>query len=300
MSRGLGVILVLCAAAGSVCELGEPVARAQSAPRPASRQLLPSDLRVDDAKVTAQRKAALAWNMKILVGAYDRVGHRDPKWDEAARRGLTLTARVWAHDPDRPGDAPDQAWYALRTAITRGCDDPLVLYLNAEYSEADLPRLEAAHLVYAALLGLAPEPHHPHLVSRAMVESARTLSAASVGLSKEEWAPRWNSLIVIINRAFDLLPNVLADREMPAGQLVDHVNAMFDPWGRSGNDRQKMFPHVEAAFEKARDPKDPLLQVMRADALASSAWDVRGSGFARDVKPEAWPIFKQRLGQAEA
>src|SRR5262245_3439475 len=215
MPRSMRALLFICVTVVTAAGVGGAVLHGQSAPRPAGRRLLPSDLQVDDAKAIAQRKAVLDWNMKILVGAYDRVGHRNPKWDEAARRGLTMTARVWASDAERPGDAGDQAWYALSTAIKQGCDDPLVQYLEVEFSEGDYSKLETAHRTYATLLRLAPEPYHPYLVARAMVGSARTLSEASVGISQKEWEPRRNSMIVLVNRAYDLLPEIFSDRDMP-------------------------------------------------------------------------------------
>ena len=266
------------------------------------RTLRPSDLHVDDATVAAEQKAALAWNMNILVGAYDGIGSRNPKWDDAARKGLTLTARLWAHDPTRPGDADDQAWYWLHTAVKLGCDDPLVQYLDVQYSRADIDALEGAHQTYYTMIKLIPTRYHAFLKSVALVESADSLSLASAGkhLSKEEWEPRWNSILVIINRAHELSPALFADREIPAGQLIDHMNDFFDPWGRGGNDRMKYFSWVEEEWVKVRSPKDPLLQLMRADLLTASAWDVRGTGWAKDVKEDAWPIFYDRLRQAEA
>src|SRR5262245_56529559 len=299
MSRALRLILITCSMAVGVTGPGERLVHGQSAQRPAGRKLLPSDLHVDDAKAVAQRKAVLDWNLKILVGAYNQVGHRNPKWDDAARRGLTMTARVWASDSERPGDAEAQASDALYTAVRQGCDDPLVRFLAAEASEDDYTKLDATHRVYAALIELAPEPYHPYLVAHAMVESADLLMDASYGLSKQEWEPRRQSLIVIINRAYDLLPEIFSDRDMPVTQLVNFVSDLHDPWSKAGADRMQRWPELEADFRQVRAANDPVLDILRARMLSDSAWDVRGSGWAKDVKPGAWLEFRQRLADAE-
>jgi len=300
MNRALRGILSICALLVTGAGPGGTVVYGQSATRPAVRRLLPSNLQVDEARAIAQRKAVLDWNTKILVGSYDRAGHHSPKWDDAARRGLMMTARVWAADPDRPPDAVEQAWYALSTAIKQGCDDPLVQYIEVEFSASDYLKLVTAHRTYAALIKLAPEPYHPYLVARAMVESASTLSDASAGLNRTEWEPRRQSMIVIINRAYDMLPQIFSDREMPVTQLVNFVSDLHDPWGRSGADRMQRWAELERDFRQVRAATDPVLDILRARMLADSAWDVRGSGWAKDVKPEAWTEFYRRLADAEA
>ncbi len=41
-------------------------------------------------------------------------------------------------------------------------------------------------------------------------------------------------------------------------------------------------------------------RVAKAESLTEYAWDARGRDWAAEVKPEAWPIFEERLRQAEA
>ena len=64
----------------------------------------------------------------------------------------------------------------------------------------------------------------------------------------------------------------------------------------------------ESAWELAREriaawrlafPDSPVPRVAEAHRLIQKAWHVRGSGFADKVKPEAWPVFKELLAQAE-
>lgn len=276
-------------------------ATVQAAPGPDlwTRHLTPAQFHVDDAAAAKQLQAALAWNTKTLVASYDRIGHHDPKWDAAARKALTLVAREWAADPSRAGDNADQAWYALRQAITYGCDDPLVQYLAVRHSQPDLEPLDAAHKVYEAAMRLQTTAYPAYVRSSSLIKSAQALSDASVGVSPQEWAPRWNSIVVLINKAKDLMAEVFKERDAPAGQLVDYVDGFLTPWVHGHQSRQVGFDNLLEEVLIARDAKDPVVAVLRADFLVSYAWDARGSGWADDVKPDAWPIFRERLRQAE-
>jgi len=192
-AEGAGTVVLLfslCAASIVGPDAGSTRLLAQSPSLTPGRKLLPSAVRIDDAAVAAKQKAALAWNLGILVGAYDVIGSRNPKWDADARRGLTMTARIWADDPTRPGDSGDQAWYAFRRAVKAGCDDPLVQYLDVRFSSDDQTSLDEAHATYGAMLKLVPSRYHAYLKSRALVASAQTLADASHGIAQKEWEPR--------------------------------------------------------------------------------------------------------------
>jgi hypothetical protein len=303
MVRSSGLILLLLLLLATTlatgCDLGRGSVRAESGPADRARELTPPQFHVDDAAAAKQRRAALDWNLKTLVTAYEQVGRRSPKWDNTARKGLTLVARDWADDPERPGDTADEAWYSLRQAITYGCDDPLVQYVAVRYGQSDLAPLEAARRVYEAAMRLQTTSYPAYVRSSSLIKSAQALSDASVGVTPEEWAPRWSSIIVLINQAHDLMPDVFKDRDAPAGQLVDYVDAFYAPWVSGHQNRQKAFDHVLEEALKVRDAKDPLLALLRADFFVGYAWDARGGKWADDVKPEAWPIFEDRLRQAE-
>ncbi len=47
-------------------------------------------------------------------------------------------------------------------------------------------------------------------------------------------------------------------------------------------------------------PNSPTAQVALASGYLNFAWDIRGDGFADSVKQEHWPIFFERLSQAQA
>ena len=72
-------------------------------------------------------RRALRWNQTTLLGAYEKVGKKDPRWDKAAREALEAMAGLFARAAD-PAPGLDDVYPAAERAVKAGCDDPLVLY----------------------------------------------------------------------------------------------------------------------------------------------------------------------------
>src|SRR5207244_3724976 len=53
-------------------------------------------------KLAQVRRDALSWQRHTLGEAYEKVGKKNPRWDEAARAALEVSARYYAHDGDKP------------------------------------------------------------------------------------------------------------------------------------------------------------------------------------------------------
>lgn len=265
----------------------------------ANRRLLPSGVRVDEADVHARVRAKVEWNLATLVGVYERSAHRNPRWDAAATKGLTLAARHWADDPTRAADTADQAWASLREAISQGCNDPVVIYVAARFEASDLPRLEAANRTIAAALRLQDATYPAYRRGYALIMGAESLLEASYGTTQSEWDPRWRTIVDLLNRSIAILPDVARDRTVPVEALLTYVNDIQHAWVGGRQDRQKAFKEIEEAVSASRDASDPVLPLMRAWFYAHYAWDARGTAVAANVKEENWPVFKTRLAQAE-
>src|SRR5439155_10473944 len=75
----------------------------------------------------------LKWNLDTLVGEYERHGRRNRKWDESAKVGLAAFAEIRCFSGPK-GDQPlAKIPGAIKTAVTNGCDDPMVRYLYARF-----------------------------------------------------------------------------------------------------------------------------------------------------------------------
>ena len=97
-----------------------PAAQTDQQAPAAAPKLRPEQFRVGDATALGRRFAAtFEWETDAYLGEYDRHGHRDSHWDGVVESGLRLLVRDHAHDPLRPGDLNDQAWYDLQQADSR-------------------------------------------------------------------------------------------------------------------------------------------------------------------------------------
>src|SRR5207249_2516298 len=93
---------------------------------PAGERPIPQD----PDRLEQRYRDMLAWNRRTLVGAYEKVGRKDPRWDKFAREALEAAARVFSHSVDPVAYLWD-IHNVTEAAIRFGCDDPLILYLHA-------------------------------------------------------------------------------------------------------------------------------------------------------------------------
>ena len=90
-----------------------------------------------NAPTTAPDKAAqvrLKWNVSTLLGGYEQHGQHNPKWDTSAKEALTNLALAKAGLSSATTEASvTKLSGALKTALTKGCTDPLLQYLQARF-----------------------------------------------------------------------------------------------------------------------------------------------------------------------
>jgi hypothetical protein len=262
---------------------------------------MPKDVRLNDGQIDRRIKATLAWYQENLVAAYGRHGRKNVRWDESVRAALGLVAQLWAMDPARAGDTDDQAWYRLRRAIQLGCDDPLVEYLAARFGASDLDPNEAARRTIAAVVRLEQTSYSAYLRGSAFLVGAEAVVRASRDLPKAEWDRNWKVLWTLVDKAYDLLPNVVSDPSVPSPLVVRYVTEMWDHYAEDiQRDRQKLFEMTYPIVVDARGKKDPVLPLLRAHFYADYGWDARGTKSADEVRAGAWPVFFERLEKAEA
>jgi hypothetical protein len=87
----------------------------------------------DPAREEQRYRERLDWNQRTLGGAYQKVGHKDPRWDNLAEQALDAAARAFSLQVE-PVITRDELFQRLKRAVNAGCDDPLILYLYARLS----------------------------------------------------------------------------------------------------------------------------------------------------------------------
>jgi hypothetical protein len=282
----------------SVCATIAPKASADDASAP----LRPSVFKLPDSAVTSKRlSAAVTWQNDTLVKAYDRVGHRDPKWNEAVHTGLGFIARASALDPGRPVDASDQARVWLRKAVNLGCQDALVNFLLAELSQSDVSRKESADRIRSTALRLETSQYPIYRRGLALVEAASALLDSGRGMAQKDWVPLWTEICRLDEGGLALLGDIAKDPTISDELLIGYVNELVDTWAEaSRRDRHIAFDPSLAAIKSARGADAPVVSLLRGWFFVSYAWDARGTGPASAVKPEVLSAFYDRLDEAQA
>ncbi len=70
------------------------------------------------------------WRRETLEGEYDKVGRKNPKWDEPAREALGLLAGMDPDDRTEQENDYNRIVHLSATAVEAGCDDPMIVYMN--------------------------------------------------------------------------------------------------------------------------------------------------------------------------
>jgi hypothetical protein len=252
-------------------------------------KLIPQDI----ASIEKRRAERLRWNLDTLVGAYEKVGKKNPKWDQQARAALDLSARMFSFQID-----PSVYWVDIakpaRAAIDAGCDDPLVHFFYARsqpLSDGDLIRqyrvaakafVTSRYPAFRRAMGLmislpderktGPEGDAYKKESRAAFDAALALLPESVATDQrnEFWDARWH----------DTCKKLISSNR----------------WlGMSG----------PAAYEKvdAQLAKIPKLKAFRLRFRGwfwfAYGWEARTHAFAPNVPPGGFETLEECLAEAK-
>jgi hypothetical protein len=104
------------------------------------------------------------WNLATSVGAYKRVGHRDPKWDAAAIEALELFAITrglkWTEEVEK---TELMIGKQARTARSQGCQDPFIQHLSYRFftPRDGIRRVGQQYDEHKLLVALLDSPYPP-------------------------------------------------------------------------------------------------------------------------------------------
>jgi hypothetical protein len=251
----------------------------------------------DPQQVNARVARDAAWCRNTLVHGYEANGARDPKWDASALDALKAIADLWSRNPQRPGNEHERAWRASQKAVSAGCADPLILYVNASmYSAAALENLdEAVRLHREATTALDGSKYSPLVKARAHVETAE-LMIQSV---RAKGSTDARGIAEQIESAREMLPAVAEAKDIPQTLVVDLVGSILDLDRQLRSDRKESFDAIAAVFAKARPAGDVIHRLLKARFLIDYAWDARGGQDIAHVTGNAQAVFASRLDAAE-
>ncbi len=261
-----------------------PEARGADAPIPQNPQTRQKRLR-----------EILSWNERTLVGAYDRVGKKSPRWDRQAREALRLMALSVSKASDPP-PSPDEVRAAFKKAADAGCDDPLIVFNNVRYNvvgpdeSSDKPLAEATDRLLKS--------NYPS-VRKA---TALYISAARKSARAKSDPTAARETVGEVDRALKLLPRSFA--EDGAGTPLESVwlenlrNNVTPILKVTQGSLKGAYDHVDAALATVPSAK-ALRLIYRGTFYKEYAWEARGKGFADTVSDENAQKFHDRLEQAD-
>ncbi|MDB5295500.1 MAG: hypothetical protein JWO31_1483 [Phycisphaerales bacterium] len=274
-------------------------------------------------------KAYEAYWRAALVDGYDKVGRRDPGWDEPARVFLRAAARREAYDnldafylpDDLP--TPDALVELASAAYEAGCDDPMVicqaaraLALRSRTATRRAgppfvlmpPRPPVAFAALARIPAWGPiGPFVPRrrLPPLGMTQVTRPAVEALLGSGYADYA------VAVVAR--DVLAGPLDPR-----QRAELANGVRERWlaacCEKPQPRLRRAVMVDASrtyantddlgafiadLQKRPGGADPwVLDNLIGRQSIHLAWASRGSGWAANVTPEGWRGFHQHLSTA--
>jgi hypothetical protein len=238
-------------------------------------------------------RETLEWNKRTLLGAYEKVGRKDERWDAQAREALEVMVRSVSHAEPRP--LASEVREAFKKAVDCGCDDPLIVFNNVRYNplpgegqdaaladavanlvKSDYPAVRKATALYVSAARKSPRAKtDPAAAKEATSEVDQALRLLSRSFAKDGAGTALENVWIqnLRNNAVPILKQTL-------GSLV------------AANDR------VDGALAKVPAAKAVRL-TFRGMYLTERAWEIRGNGFADTVSPENAQKFDETLAKAE-
>lgn len=275
-------VTAVCLLAGNGCK---PAAPAASKVKQVEPQLNLPDLSLDEKKLAEKE---LKWVLASTVGAYEKAGFQNAKWDNYARDALKLFAQVQVYGDSVEGFPDLLSAYCAR-AVTVGCEDPLVKYLHARFE--DKSSLSPAEVL----------AHH--------VAAADAMESSSYGEIRKFYASRralelmtrTNSAVeqrrTYLERTTTHFLAVLNDLETPphtAYEACTEYHAVIRLW----DDHPQRFAQMADLLHKNWG-RHGFAWLATGESYVDFAWRARTHQTADKVTDEQWKLFRERMDLAE-
>lgn len=298
---GLSALLAIQAAQSKAQDIAQPASDPVAEPKqmPSGKEPIeeigtpiPQDL----AKQRQQRRDMLAWHQKAFVDSYNRIGKKDPRWDDSARKALALAARLYSHDPD-PDAIPERIYESSGKALITGCRDALVYWVYARESVfSNYPGQDRyANRLYQSAIAMSQSDYPAILKMFAWFKIANRFP------HKKDLRP---VDLEMIPKMFDdilaLLPKAVADKERgphPKDDWSEIAIAAFDGYRGLQIDTPAAFERTDAALAKIPSLAADRL-TLKGHYLMVYAWEARGSGVASTITDDGWKKFRERLADS--
>jgi hypothetical protein len=241
-------------------------------------------------KVTDQR---LKWNLQTTVEAYDQIGVKDSKWDDAARKCLTAFAHSRAEKA-----ADDSSLEIISTnaaaAVAAGCKDPMVNYLFIKFAMPQTNSKEAFANRFAVMARDMNASGYPAV--RKFYANARAMDQYYYTYDTNVWShPEMSDFNQQLYHSF---ADTVSDKTLPSDEAFDaNDTATYLMKGASANNQQMFYDVAQQQLLK-NQPNDYLPWYLKGNHEVEQAWMARGNGTGDTVTPEGAAEFQKHLVEA--
>jgi hypothetical protein len=258
---------------------------------PGGEKPIPQDL----ARMEKRRSERLLWYIRTVGGAYDRVGKKDPRWDDQARDALALAARMFSLEVD-PAVTDGDIYKRARSAVDAGCDDPYLRYIYLRFMAGpDDPggaRLIGLWRDMASALASSPYPAFRRAI--ALERSGTQGLTAADERSRKESEREFNA-------ALALLPESVATDERNAfweDGWKQTLLALIHGYRQLGVEPEAAYERVDAKLAAIPEMESLRLRV-RGHFWLNYGWEARTNAFALMVPIGGFRALETRLDVSE-
>ncbi len=285
---------LLVLAAASLLLSCKPAPTPEPKPAPKSEANSATATNTAEVKTNAPPLDRLQWSLKARLAAYEKVGHRDPKWDEPARKAIEEFARQLAGKPNEGTNSIQRIKDWTAEAIKAGCDDPLVRYLHARFI-VDWGNHSGQEIAtaYSTVAEAMESSRYPHMVKfYAALRASFAVNNARTGTNVPPQVLQFRQL------ALNHLVPVVRDKTSPIEDVYAAAHElMVAVEGNTGQTETCYRAIEQPLFENW--PDSAQANALKGKFYIKYAWLARGSGWADTVTDEGWKLFRERLDESD-
>lgn len=258
--------------------------------QPAAVAVIPNSDNPDAYTEKQFRQEFLAYNQRTMSEAYERIGERDPKWDDLVTEYLDGQAAQFAnHNAKVKNQVPvvtsgDRMNELAVLAGELQCTDPLVNYVSLIHIKTqDDHYLERARSAYEGMLTSG------YPINRKLHAAWRLMTILE-GRGLEDEVQRIERVWV------DLMCHAVED---PTRSLQDQYYLFWAHRDALTDDTYlQRWAEVCRRIDVAEPANPWLVGAICGYYHVEAGWEVRGSGYARTVTDEGWKGFREHLNLA--
>ena len=247
----------------------------------------------DPQKAEQARVDHLAWTRRTLAGAYDKVGKKDPRWDERVNELMKIAVPMIALRESQ--GTYDDVHQATKRAIDAGCDDPIVLYIYAQSSFGrnwpGVPEFDRRYATAATALTSSKYPAIRRAI--ALIRAGHFAAFRMEPSIRADARRRLDTALALFPESFKTDSVTLSMRRVWRSEL----GLLRESMQLLNGDSKAVFDKIDAVLATVPTAKGIRLY-FRGVFYTDYAWEARGSGMASTVTEVGWQKFNERATEA--